>query len=121
MACKYEATEMANEVAVISAIFLINLGKTTIVARSIITRPSYLYVLGACFGIDWLEEKCRPDVVKHCDEWIFCTHGQSELHLLLRWAPQNVRALFQDAREADSHDLKEKINQVKKNELTTTT
>jgi hypothetical protein len=112
MACKYESSQMANEVAVIPSLSVVDFGKTTIVARNIVTRASHLYVLGACFGIEWLEKKYRHDVVEQGDEWIFSPQGPSELKLLLQWAPQKLSDLLQDARITDNYDQRRQVDEV---------
>jgi hypothetical protein len=113
MACKYESSQMANEIAVSSHICVIDFGKTAIVARNIITRDSYLYVLGACFGIDWLEAKYRSAVVRNSDDWIFSPTGQSEMKLLLKWAPQKLCSLLLDARVADNYQQSKDVDAVR--------
>lgn len=73
--------------------------KATIVARGIITRPSYLYVLGACFGMEWLEEEHRQTIVDDYHEWIISPEGLYECKLLAKWAPEKVPRLLRDACE----------------------
>jgi hypothetical protein len=67
------------------------------IKRNIIKRPTCLYVLGACFGIEGLEKKHRPKMLEDYHEWIISTEGQHECKLLTKWAPGKIPKLLQDA------------------------
>jgi hypothetical protein len=96
MAAKYDAPQMLEELAVTWPTLSTetNSIQNSIVARDLIGNPALLYVLGACFGFPWLEEKYRPHVIENHDHWISSGSGQHECGLLAKWAPQNRPALL---------------------------
>jgi hypothetical protein len=83
------------------------------VALELIPSASRLYVLGACFGVTWLEVNYRLDVVKGYTGWIHSERGQGELRLLLQWAPEKVPELLRDAAKAQHKQGKEEMDRVR--------
>jgi hypothetical protein len=67
------------------------------VAKNLIDKPTHLYVLGACFGLPWLEEKYRPKAVEDYHKWIVSDKGQQDCQLLAKWAPYKIPKLLSDA------------------------
>jgi hypothetical protein len=73
-----------------------------------------MYVLGACFGVKWLERKYRAEVVKGYAGWLHSGLGQRELKLLIKWAPEKLPQLLHDAVEVQHTGVKLEMKRIGK-------
>jgi len=68
--------------------------------------PQKAYVLGAGFGIPWLEDRNRDYVVVHFQKWLQSPTGRQEWNTLVKWAePVKVFELVRDATKQISSRL----------------